>query len=399
MNARALLLAVVAVAATLLSTASALAYPSMIREGYAGCSVCHTDPSGGSLLTRYGRAQSELLLSTRWGRGGDVDEEPEPSRFSQQFFGAPLPTQVDAGGDVRNGYMWNRSNGSVVDRRFLQMRADLAAQVRVSKVRLYGSLGYQREESARLSQRTWVTHEASWGNVVSREHWIGVDLGDRILVRAGRLMQPFGIRSLEHNAWVRSETQTDINQHQQHGVSFSYNSTGFRTEALLILGNYQVSPDAFRERGGAAYVEIYPGRGWTIGGSGKLTHAKNDLLLRTGATRQAYGVMSRVAPFGPVVLSAELDALGLTAEGRGGTDWGHASLVQLDVEPVSGVHLLATGETLNHGDGLGTAMGGWLSAWWFVISHLDVRFDFMSRTIPGSDNSVQTLLLQGHLYL
>ena len=38
------------------------AHSWMIREGYATCAECHLDPSGGGLLTDYGRAQSEILM-------------------------------------------------------------------------------------------------------------------------------------------------------------------------------------------------------------------------------------------------------------------------------------------------------------------------------------------------
>jgi len=38
------------------------AYTWMIKHGYASCPVCHADPSGGELLTAYGRVQSDELL-------------------------------------------------------------------------------------------------------------------------------------------------------------------------------------------------------------------------------------------------------------------------------------------------------------------------------------------------
>jgi hypothetical protein len=50
--------------ATLGASGVAQAYPFMIREGYTQCATCHTDPSGGTFLNEYGRAQSELLLSS-----------------------------------------------------------------------------------------------------------------------------------------------------------------------------------------------------------------------------------------------------------------------------------------------------------------------------------------------
>ncbi|HYO94554.1 MAG TPA: hypothetical protein VER33_08570 [Polyangiaceae bacterium] len=51
----------------LLATKPAQAYPWMIRHGYTNCAGCHTDPSGGELLTLYGHAISYEALSTKWG--------------------------------------------------------------------------------------------------------------------------------------------------------------------------------------------------------------------------------------------------------------------------------------------------------------------------------------------
>ena len=127
-----------AIAIVLFSTAAG-AYPSMIRHGYTQCSSCHTDPSGGSLLTDYGRAQSEVLLSSRWGARDDA----EASSRSKFLFGAvPASEHVILGGWWRNGYIWNVADGKLVDHRSLQMRADFAAEVRVGSFRAAGQLGY-----------------------------------------------------------------------------------------------------------------------------------------------------------------------------------------------------------------------------------------------------------------
>jgi hypothetical protein len=373
----------------------AAAYSWMIRHGYTGCSTCHSDPSGGTLLTEYGRAQSELLLSTQWSK----EAAEEPSAASGQMLGLSLPDELLVGADVRDAYMFNFANGELVDQRFLHMRSDVMAQVTLSRVRLYGSLGYASEPSALNSEQAWVTRSASWGNLVSREHWIGVDIGDRFLLRGGRLNQPFGVRIVDHTMWVRSETQTDINQHQQHGLSLSYNANQLRAEGMAILGNYQVSPDQYRERGFAGYVELYPKSTWSVGASAKATHAQTDLLLRTATTRHAYGVMGRVQAADPLILIAEVDALLRNAPARAGSELGHASMLRADLEVVRGFHLVGTGETESLGDGAGTALGGWLTAWWFPIAHADLRLDFVSRTVPGGSASSQTVLLQGHVYL
>ena len=44
------------------------AYAWMIKHAYAGCPACHADPSGGELLTQYGRLQSDLLLRMHYGK-------------------------------------------------------------------------------------------------------------------------------------------------------------------------------------------------------------------------------------------------------------------------------------------------------------------------------------------
>jgi len=53
------------------------AYTWMIKHGYASCPVCHADPSGGELLTTYGRVQSDELLRMRYGKSGGESARTE----------------------------------------------------------------------------------------------------------------------------------------------------------------------------------------------------------------------------------------------------------------------------------------------------------------------------------
>ena len=138
-------------AAVGLFSAAASAYPTMIRHGYTQCATCHTDPSGGTLLTQYGRAQSELLLSSRWGAA----KEAEPASTSKFLFGLlTTPESVALGGWIREGYIWNTVDGTLVDHRALQMRASLAAEVRLGPVRAAAELGYASAGTARLATVT-----------------------------------------------------------------------------------------------------------------------------------------------------------------------------------------------------------------------------------------------------
>jgi hypothetical protein len=65
----------------LLAPKQAHAYAWMIKRGYPSCPACHADPSGGELLTAYGRMISTLTLSTDWsGSGGSGANEHGLSR-------------------------------------------------------------------------------------------------------------------------------------------------------------------------------------------------------------------------------------------------------------------------------------------------------------------------------
>ncbi len=374
--------------------AQALAYPWMIKHEYTSCGTCHADPSGGGLLTTYGRAQSAVLLSSFF-----PNTDGEPTRFAAPAFGAvPDSEDVLVGGFVRNGVIWNYAQGELVDRRWLQMRADLAAQVRLGRLRASGMLGYQRSESAALAQRAWVTREASWGNLVSREHWIGYEVDDTVLVRAGRLNLPFGLRNVEHTSWVRAATRTDTNQSQQHGLAASFVGERWRGEAMAIAGNFQLAPDRYRERGYSAFVERTIGARSAVGLSSLVTRASRDVESPAALTRQAHGAFSRIGIAAPLVVLAEADAL-VRASSAERNVLGYVAWIQADVEPVRGLHAVTAFE-LERPAVAARALGAgvWLGAAWYPAPHFELRIDAIRR---GSDDAIATttLLAQAQLYL
>ncbi|HWE23370.1 MAG TPA: hypothetical protein VG496_05460 [Myxococcales bacterium] len=376
-----------------LCSAAASAYPTMIRNGYTQCATCHTDPSGGTLLTAYGRAQSELLLSSRWGKANEAD----PSPASNFLFGVfKTPDSVALGGWVRQGYIWNTVDGTLVDNRELQMRASLAGDVRVGPVRAAAELGYA---DANTTQLAAITRNQNGANLVSREHWIGLELADgAALIRAGRINVPFGLRNLEHPSFVRTATQTDINEDQQYGVSVALSNESWRGEVMAILGNYSLRPDAFRQRGFAGYVERALSSNIAVGLNALVTRVDVDLDTRLPTLRQAYGVTARAAPWQPLALSAEIDALVSSNLGSRGVNAGYAGWLQADLEILRGVHLVPAAERLRSPAGGDDQVGWWGGIWWFVVPHLDVRADVIRRS-SASSPTTDTFLIQLNGYL
>ena len=172
-----------ALAGALWST-PAEAYPWMIHHGYTSCAQCHVDPSGGGVLTAYGRAQGEILLRTHF------QEAPEnPGKVKDFLFGAvPLPETLMLQADVRGLVIPDPANVQAI-----LMQADARAAFQTKLFLASASLGAVSKgaEAAR------VTSGADW-NLVAREYWVGVTPNKALTLRAGRMNLPFGLRTEDH---------------------------------------------------------------------------------------------------------------------------------------------------------------------------------------------------------
>jgi hypothetical protein len=402
------LVATLAVLFLLLFAKPAAAYPWMIRNEYTGCSQCHVDPNGAGLLTEYGRAQGETLLHTQYSA---TSADEEPGRVKDFLWGAlKTPDWLLLGGSFRPAVLGVSLPGQGVDVQGLLMEADLRAGIKAGGWRASASAGVVSESGSLASIA---------GPVVSREHWVGYTWDDEsLMVRAGRMNLPFGIRSIEHPLWVRALTRTNIDDNQEHGVSFDYSGSLFRGSIMGILGNYQISPDAFRDRGYVGFLEMAPLSRLAIGVSSLTVHTERDLDLGVPDWRQAHGAYVRAAPVKALVIMGEGDLIVNTVTPSSASSTGFASMLQADVEPIQGLHLIATGETLSPGGPAPrSSFGVWGSVHWFFLPHADVRFDYIYRSQANGDAPppgtiggglttassatipVTTFLVQAHVYL
>lgn len=374
--------------------APAAAYPWMIEHGYTGCAQCHVDPSGAGALTQYGRAQSEVLLRTHYTKDG---ASADPGKVKDFVFGAfKLPEALTLQGEVRS--MVIPEPGNV---RWILMQADLRGALEVGKFVAYGSLG----TVSAGGQGAWITSNTTGFNLVSRDYWVGFKPAKGLLVRAGRMNLPFGVRTDHHILFTREATRTDTNADQQVGLDLVYGSRKVRAEIMGIAGNYQLSPDAFRERGYSGLFAYALDKTAEIGVSSLVTTAQADVDTLNPRLRQAHGVFLRYAPVNFLSLTAEGDLL---VDHHGGdtpsNTLGYVAMLEADLEPTQGVHAKLGGETCapdTSGGGAPTSATGYLAGQWFFAPHTNLRVDALYGDLHCSTVSdpQPMALLQLHFFL
>lgn len=384
--------ALAALCAVLLLSLQAHAYPWLLRHEYVQCSACHHDPSGAGPTTQYGRDAGREAVYM-----GGAEGDSTTSNF---LYGAvKTPSWLELGGDVRLMSLSSKSRGVPGTQRLIWMQLDGDASLKLGDFVAVGALGYAPEGALGASLT-----RSTENNLVSRQYWLGYQLpvSTTMLVRAGRMNLPFGIRTIEHTLWARKLTRTNINDEQQYGASFYFGANMFRGELMGIAGSLQLRPDEYRERGYSAYVEAELFSGAALGVSSLITHRDRDTVTLEEAWRQVHGGFARWAtPYQPLVLLTEWDYVFESSRNQF-YKRGLVSYLQADWEPIRGMHVMATGEANKVGSRERRwSYGGWLSYAWFPAPHFDVRLDGIYQSLGSSAgrSGVYTLLLQGHISL
>ena len=182
------------------------------------------------------------------------------------------------------------------------------------------------------------------------------------------------------------------------GVSFDV----MPNEVMGIVGNFQLGPDLYRDRGYSGFAEYSFNNAVNVGVSSLITYAGADLTSLLPTVRHAHGAFGRFVPAEKFAILAEADFLMWQVSGQADR-LGFAAFVQGDWEPVQGLHVMVTGESSHTGSGeRGANYGGWLSAAWYFFGHCELRLDnvFRRKAVSGGAGQFEyNLLLQLHAYL
>jgi len=173
--------------AILIGTSQARAFPETARIGYQNCISCHISPSGGGVLTPYGRGMASDILST-WSYSGEetighgLFKDKEGKAFE-------TPEWLQIGGESR----WIQTyvnNLQATQTQWFPMQNEIETAVGFLKGWIVGNLDFLGGPPG----------TPNYGNLISDRLYGMYNLTDEFYVRAGKYMLPFGINQPNHTA-------------------------------------------------------------------------------------------------------------------------------------------------------------------------------------------------------
>ncbi|MBI3542468.1 MAG: hypothetical protein HY075_04235 [Deltaproteobacteria bacterium] len=259
------------------------AFVEMVRHGYFNCIACHASPTGGGLLTTYGRALSKEALSHGtffFEKKAPAPVAAEETSKEEDFLhgAAPLPGWLLLGGDVRLLQAYSDTR-SATDVRAILMQLDLEGRAEYKRLSMLATAGRQEPPA---NQR------AITDSLISRRHWLSAKLGadsepDVVQVRAGRFFPAYGLNIPEHNIVTRRGLGFEQGE-ETYNAEAAYLGEGFNVYATAIFGR----PDAASlksRRGAAVQVARAVGtmgrvglNGYTGVGAGDSEKARRNLV-------------------------------------------------------------------------------------------------------------------------
>jgi hypothetical protein len=172
---------ITALAFAALSSASvAFAFPEMVRHGYTNCTTCHISPTGGGLLTDYGRGLSHELLST-W--GSEAEARPLEGLIPAPGDDEKLEQWFGVGGDIR-AVQVHKENEFARTGRFIWMQAML-------------DLAYRYKAATAAISIGKFDHKNVWSPQAERFFAL-FQPNDTSMIRVGRVVPAYGLNIAEH---------------------------------------------------------------------------------------------------------------------------------------------------------------------------------------------------------
>ena len=357
----------------------ASAEPKFLSKQYTRCTTCHVSPTGGGLLSAYGRSLSHHELSTTGApmpSHGDMDPKPGEESFLWGALGESLgPVQL--GVELRPSFLHYSFLGTSVDRNLL-MNADVHASFKAKDWLFYGQVGRELE-------RNGFTLDSS-------EYWAGYQPAEGLGFRAGRYLPAYGVRFADHTSYNRS--YLGLAQYDQiYGLEVSHTRGRYLTQVSVGPGRAEsvIDDDGRSALTATGRFQIDLGSRTSVAASG-LYRAESDIEPRMGSAGVALGY----APTSRLTTWTQVD--GQFREGATATSYVLVNETSLEV--YRGIWLTVTPQARVGGGaavpdllrfGVGTVL--------LPRTHFNVNLNYYRDRNRTSDITTQIFLAQLHLYL
>ncbi len=380
------------VPAIVLIASIASAEPMFLAKQYTRCTACHYSPTGGGLLTLYGRLLSHRELSTTGGTGtapaaGAEDDPHGEQAFLYGAIGDALGP-LHLGLEMRPSHLGIGFPGGHQDLNLL-MNMDLIGAVQKNGWTAYGMAGREPPNSAVRNGRT--QPDAAF---MSYEHWVAYQSNGGFGIRAGRFMPAYGVRFSDHTAYSRIYLDFDRND-QVYGLEVSDTMGPSLLQVTISPGKAEAILHDTSHRGvsmaGRWQFDVTTRAAFV--GSAIYRHA-TDFDPKSAAVGGAFGF----APIQRVSVWTEVDA-NLQTQARGGHSW--VAVNETSVEAYRGLWLKFSPQLRTSGGARGFTEFRRLlfEADLLPRTHWNVGVSYYHDHNHTFEISTSTLLAQLHLYL
>jgi len=361
------------------------AYPAYISYGYASCRTCHYNPLGNGPINSYGRAVQATEIS-----GNLFGAEPEALANHSAFVFGPLPEWLQLQLNYRGLYL-RQGLQAQARSRWIHMQADGAVALSFGKKLVaVASGGY-----VPLPESLSPAEKDRLGNLISREHYVGITPEKGLGFYVGLMDVAFGLRIPDHNAYIRSTQYLNIND-QTHGILFHRDWQTGELGIQAFLGKFQQEA-AVRQKGLSLFSEFEVG----VNSRGGFSFLISQSEFRA---RQMLAIHGRFQMGKASSLVAQLGLFRQTLSGIDSYHLGSVSLVQSRHQLVRGLFALTTFEHYveNLKDGSTRLFRAGPSLEYLPFSKVELRMDFLatqSMGLPSVAPSSYLIQVQTHVWI
>lgn len=350
------------------------AYPEFTRFHYNTCMACHIAPSGGGLITSYGRSLSYEVAS-RWGNEKqsqflhgvfEKDPQPELTGNSEFLFGGEFRfLQVHKNDQViREGY-------------FFPMQMDFSAAYVNPSYTLFARIGELDPD------------EKSW-KAEFREYYVLGRVGEEYTLRAGKFTPQYGINIPDHIYFIKSLTDLGM-ESQRRSIEGQFNGENWIFNLTLSQQSKDAESGREKESTISSQVQYYFQDSFKVAGniwSGQFNNGQKTMV-------GAWGVL----PFlEQVYLVSEVDAI--TIEVFGAKTNSLVRYNKLAYNPIKGLDLFIHDESMSpdtaHSEQQVDRQG--IGFQFFPIPHFDLTGIFTIQK-QSSQKDTEYAWIMLHYYL